>query len=214
MVQLVKTLGSVDFGNRRQYYLAQNYAMETLALSDVMSIDAECGLLEYVTQNLDDQGHALKDEEWAKLRKKQVELYLHAMTRISKSIDPKWDPADLGALNVAPPPETGLPSGVAPEAIKDERLRKEYEQALRANTEKHKRNREQIVARDLRETWSPKAMKYIIWAYSTPPAETGELERLLTDKITDPEIRKKILDAVVNKRLPDDLQKGHAATNP
>jgi hypothetical protein len=214
MLQLVKTLGSVDFGNRRQYYLAQTYAMEALASSETMSVDTECSLLEYVTQNLDDQGHVLKDEEWAKLRKKQAELYLYAMNRISKLIDPNWDPTDVGVLNIVPPPETGLPSGVAPETIKDERLRKEYEQALRANAEKHRRYREQVLARNLLETWTPKAMRYIIWAYSTPPAQLAELQHLLNDNIADAQVRERIIDAVANNKMPDELQKGHVTTAP
>jgi len=46
-------------------------------------------------------------------------------------------------LNLAPPPETGLPAGVAPDSIKDPGLRRAYERAIEENNQKIRRARYQ-----------------------------------------------------------------------
>ena len=77
-----------------------------------------------------------KGEDFAQRRKKDVQIRLHAWKRLIDAIDPNWDPNDKPVRNVVPPTETGLPSGVTPEAIKDSKLRAEYIQAIDKNRKK------------------------------------------------------------------------------
>ncbi|WP_343729599.1 hypothetical protein [Duganella sp.] len=60
---------------------------------------------------------------------------------IGSAIDHEMHPedGDLPQLNLAPPPETGLPAGVAPDSIKDPALRQAYERAIEENKRKVQR---------------------------------------------------------------------------
>jgi len=80
---------------------------------------------------------APKGEKWAQIRKKDVEVRLHAWKRLVNAIDPTWDANDVPLVNVMPPlaagPPGGVAPGVAPEAIKDPKLRAQYEAAIEKN---------------------------------------------------------------------------------
>lgn len=65
-------------------------------------------------------------------------LWLIIFDAIDGELVPDIDSTSL-TLNVVPPLETGLPSGVSPATIKDPILRAEYESAIAANDELSKR---------------------------------------------------------------------------
>ncbi len=170
-----------------------------------MPLDAQCDLLEAVRKNVGRDGKRLKGNPRAQLRKNQVALQLRAWQRIEQTIDRNWDPDDMPAMNLAPPNATGLPSGVAPSAVKDPQLRAEYEAAIEANRQKAARYRLQSRARKLKKRWIRHAERFIIRTYIQPPARLAELEALLNVYVADAAKRARILDAVKNKKMPDDL---------
>lgn len=65
-------------------------------------------------------------------------------------------------VNIAPPPETGLPSGVAPSAIKDVKLREKYEQAIKKNNEIAETVRFQVTLGRIRNNWLEYMANYIL----------------------------------------------------
>ena len=201
MLQLARTVGSVDFGDKRRIYLAQKYAMAGLGVSDRISIELECSLLTYARGNTGPDGKFLSENSWTLRRKEHARAFLHAWRRMRNSIDEKWHPKDTGYRNISPPPETGLPSGVAPEAIKDDVQRAKYEAELLVNKNKLQRNREQITIRRLQENWLPEAQRYLIFSYSEPPQATDEINKLMEEYGIAAEVRAKIAEAI-KKKLP------------
>lgn len=149
---------------------------------------------------------APKEQEWAQQRKKDVEVRFHAWKRLIDSIDPKWDPNDKFVRNVAPPLETGLPSGVVPEAIKDPKLRAEYEEAIDNNRQKAEKYLEQSRLRDWLKRFPKRAEEYIIQAYSKPPFAVEELKQYLDKYVADTKTKARILDAVT-KNMEKETQK-------
>jgi hypothetical protein len=143
---------------------------------------------------------APKGEEFAQRRKKDVEIRLHAWKRLMDAIDPNWDPNDLPLSNVVPPAMLGLPSGATPEAIKDSKLRAEYEAAIEKNRQKAEKYNEQYKLRGWLKRFPPRAERYIVQAYSKPPYNIEELTGLLNQYIRDEQTRTRILDAV-KKRM-------------
>jgi hypothetical protein len=198
--EVCATMGSLDFGTHKNHYLAQSFAMRALEKADDIPLELECKLLGYVQDRMDVTGKPLKGEAWAVLRKKQAKLWLRACQRIEKTIDNNWDPNDMPSLNVVPPATTGLPPGVAPSAIKDPKLRAEYEAAIEANRKKAGDYSEQHRVRDLKKYFIPMAERFIIGAYIELPM--AELEGLLEQNISDPNKRASILKAVEKKELP------------
>jgi len=70
-------------------------------------------------------------------------LWRAIASAIDNELDAKDGAGDLPPLNLAPPPETGLPAGVAPDSVKDPALRLTYERGLEENKSKSQRARYQ-----------------------------------------------------------------------
>lgn len=211
------TLGSLDFRTPRCHYLARSFAMRALEKADKFPLHVECQLLGYVQQRSDAKGNTLKGKAWAVLRKKQANLWLHAWQRIEKTIDKNWDPKDLPSINVMLPPGVSGVAGMSPKHIKDPKLRAQYEAAIAANKKKNEEYGRQYRARRLKKYRIPRAERFIIRAYMEPPtgkAELKELEALLQQYIPDAGKRTRILKAVENKKMPDDLILRRITTHP
>jgi hypothetical protein len=125
-----------------------------------------------------------------------TKMRLHAWKRLLDAIDPTWDANDFPVINVTPPSASGAPSGVAPHAIKDPRLRAEYEEAIERNRQKAQRYSEQNRLHKWLKRFPKTAEEYIIRAYSKPPFDVGELKEFLQTYITDEETKATILHAV------------------
>jgi len=202
-------LHGVDLMDRRRHSLAQRYAMAALEKRAEFSLELQCDLVGYVTQGIDTEGKALKGDEFAALRKQQAVLWLDTWKRIEATIEKDWDPKDPKNrvyLNLAPPLETGLPSGVGPEAIEDPKLRAQFEADIEENRRKAEKYNIQSIARDRQKYWIPWAKRFLIGTYMEAPDKIEELRVLLEDYVENEADRKQILDAVKYKQLPDELE--------
>jgi hypothetical protein len=200
--QLAGELGTHDFRDSRQYYLSQLYALRALQFADALPLDTECELLGHATRDIGQDGRPLPPAAWATLRNTLAKAHLHAWQRVARVLNEKWDPSDTGFRSIEPPPETGLPAGVAPEAIKDARLRARYEADLAENRKKLRRAGEHAAALRLRDHWIPQAQKFLSWTYRQPPAAQGELEALLNEYIPDEAARRTVWEAVERQQMP------------
>ena len=63
----------------------------------------------------------------------KLRLLFTAFNYIDAKLIPDFDLETEPSLTVAPPPSSGLPAGVAPESIKDPKIRAEYENELAMN---------------------------------------------------------------------------------
>jgi hypothetical protein len=154
-------------------------------------------------------GHALDN-----LRRQQAVLWLGAWKRLEASIDKNWDPEDLPVGNVTPPLGTGLPAGVAPEAIEDPELRAQYIADIEANRRKAAEYRVQADVRDLQKHWIPWAKHFLIDSYMAAPDRTEELQTLLDQYVGDAADKRQIVEAVKNKKMPEDLPFKMITTQP
>lgn len=190
-----------DFYNEKIYQLSQKYIFTALSKSDSFSLDSEVKLLPFLAIALA-PSTAPTDvtSAWAKERNIKAKLWLHAWFRLEKEIDRKFNFNDKPFLNITPPVETGLPSGVAPEAIKDARLRALYEAEITANAKKARIYNRQYILRQIEKEFPQKAENYIVSAYSKSPINPNELEQLLNTYIGDYTTRERIKDEVKRRR--------------
>lgn len=106
----------------------------------------------------------------------QFNLLLTAFAALDKELLPASDASMAVELNVSPPPETGLPAGVAPSAIHDLRLRAEYVAALEAN---QKRAAIATYQRNLRESESQSENTLRILATQATPQQLKNMNQSL-----------------------------------
>lgn len=195
MLKVCGPLSSGRFNDERQYALARKYALLALAEPNEVSLVTELELTGHVMTDMVTP-RAPKGQQWAQLRKKDVQIRLHAWKRLTDAIDPNWDPNEELRSPNAVATAMGLPGTVAPEAIKDPTLRAEYELAIERNRRKIERYTEQYRLHDWLKRYPKRAERYIIQAYSRPSYNLEELEQFLDTYIADAKTRSRIINAV------------------
>ncbi|UCH50379.1 MAG: hypothetical protein JSV54_04950 [Chloroflexota bacterium] len=195
ILEICGPLSSGTFEDDRRHDIARKYALSVLEKSEEISVEMELKLTGHVMTSKYKR-NAPKGEDLAQRRKKDVEIRLHAWKRLLDAIDQNWDPNEeiwspnaVGAL-------MGLPSGMAPEGIKDPKLRAEYEAALQKNREEIERHTKQYRLHDWLKSYPKRAERYIVKVYSRPPFNLGELKQYLGKYAVDEKTRARILAAV------------------
>jgi len=196
MLEVCKPLSSGAFEDSRRYDIARRYAVSALKQADKIPVATELELVGHVV-TLCIGPNATVGEEYARRRAEDTALRLHAWKRLLDAIDPNWDPNATWFAKPVPPAETGLPAGVAPEAIAGEKLRKEYEAAIERTRQKSEEYSTQNRLRKWLKRFPQRAEKDIIAAYSRPPFDTDALAELLDNYLPKEEARTRIIDKVV-----------------
>ncbi len=196
MLEICKPLSSGQFKDERRYVLARKYALSALERQDTIPLSLNLELIGHVT-TFTSTTHAPEGEDFAQRRSKDVVVRLQAWRRLINAIDPNWNPDEhIMGENIDPPAATGLPTGVAPAAIKDPKLRAAYEEEIQRNRQKAERYREQYEALKWLKRYPKRAEESIIAAYSQPPFKLEELRQALDIYLTDKETKTRILDTV------------------
>lgn len=194
------------FDGDEAYELSQKYATRALTKADTFSLRLETILLGFLTRDLALNASASKNAtqlNWTKERRVKAKLWLHAWRRLEKGIDRSFDFSEPPGLKVLPPKETGLPPGVSPDAIKDEKLRATYKAEMSVNSKKSEEYNDQMELRSLDKSFPKNAEEYLVRVYSEPPYDLDELRRYLiacglndsTTKRVEDEVMKRISQA-------------------
>ena len=86
--------------------------------------------------------------------------------------------------------------GASPESIRDLKLRAEYERAIAQNSAKARRYNDQYWLKQTAPDFYKTVEKYLVSAYSRPPTDSAQLERLLSQYVDDNDVRVRILAEV------------------
>jgi hypothetical protein len=199
MLIICNIFSSHDFAaidTSRQKTLARKYAKLALQSATNLSLHDEIGFVLCISSAQGDTVDQIRSEheQWSKLREEDTRLWLHAWQRLIDEIDVKFDFRQT--YQMYPDPPLGMVPGVAPEAVKDPKLRAQYEAAIETNKQKAEKFVRQSELRDLDKYFSLLAENHLIAMYSTPPYNTGELKHYLDLYIVDKERKTKILKAV------------------
>jgi hypothetical protein len=195
MLAVCRTLNSHEFGDyQRQSRLMRHYADAALNSLPVLSANDEFELLTYLEDDFDDAQMTTAGSDWANKRRARVLRWLRALRRVKG--DEAFDFTDVPKINVEMPPGASLPAGAAPAAIEDRSLREQYAAADEKNRQHANEFANQWRLRALREKYFPHARRYIIRAYSQPPFDVAELERLLNEHLWDKNDVRQILQEV------------------
>jgi len=168
-------------------------------------LDAVEGALEFDTvarlgADIDSLPLAPKeDPEWRNWRRAKLELWLGALDLIDRTKDQAFNPDDAPERNVAPPPGTTISAGGAPGAIRDPKLRQEYEQAIKRNEEKAKRYLLQRRIPSLDRQWAESVKRYISIQYATETQDVNEIRSLIDRRLSRDKRREQILTFVMQR---------------
>lgn len=178
--------------------LSQKYASLALTRADTFSIDLETHLLGFLTRDLR-AGSSGEDAEsaWEKERSAKAKLWLRAWQRLNSQIDRSFDVTKRPST-VMPPEGSGLPAGVAAEAIKDPAIRAKYEEAIATNVKLANMRNHQLKLRELDRKFPTNAEDYLIRVYSQSPNRIAELREYLGTYG---------IDRVTSKRIVSEVEK-------
>ena len=132
-------------------------------------------------------------EEFQIQREWKARLLLRTFKTIASRIDPHFNANEVRIkMNIIPPLATGLPSGVDPSAVKDPKLRAEYEDEIRKNREKMATSRVQAGLQRLRKHWVRDYMFVSLkLSFSDESADDQkEVEGIINEEIADKNLRK------------------------
>jgi hypothetical protein len=128
------------------------------------------------------------------VRDKKLQRILSIFNHIDAKRDPRWDPKDLPQMTAIPPPESGLPSGVAPEAIRNPAVRAAYEKQIAANQAKAKTYGFQSQLNDAQQWCTEKFDRFVTQQY--PRSSEPELAIVI-----DSTVHSKALAASLKARV-------------
>jgi len=138
----------------------------------------------------------LKGDEWVKERQIRAERWLNVWKRIREQLAALPAPSEPFYFQVDPPAETHLPTGVAPSAIKDPVLRKQYELAIEKNTRIANAFQKKQYLTDQEKLFAGSAKRYLVEAFCKPPFRTDDLDTVLEKYGLDQKIRQTMVDEV------------------
>lgn len=202
LITIVDWLTSCDFGDREvQNILSQQMVLHGLSYAEALPTDLEFRLVSQIrlgstARNIGAEGQKVTGSEWQLLRIQLLEYRLRLWRRLDRIIDPTWDPDDVAMLNLSVP-GGAYRSGVAPEAIREPEIRRQYEAALDANRQKAARYREQHSARQLRDRYLPRVKNAVADMYAMKPITAEDMELLeayLRIYVSDQALRTELFD--------------------
>ncbi|OQA80879.1 MAG: hypothetical protein BWY31_03881 [Lentisphaerae bacterium ADurb.Bin242] len=134
------------------------------------------------------------------IRSLKLNLQLILLNTINNNLNSAFNPEDVPKLNIQPPRGCGFAmAGMSPNTIKDPKLRKEYEEAIRKNSEKAANYNFQTWLRRTKPNLLRELVEYINQNYSSHIQDTNEINQaidaLLADEKTRITIRKMIKES-------------------
>ena len=209
-VEVCNVLSSGGLGDSiREDKMIIGYARRALAKSRELHapeipLDAELSLLRIMVVDPEYFEGKLSGAAWAAHRTEKMALFARGFQRLAAEIDEDHDFSKV--LSLQPPFPPGLVEsflngkdkggslviGMAPSAIKDPKLRAEYEMLIVEHGKELEERNKQGTLRSFNRLFSRWIGQYIVSAYLRPPHNVSEMETFLEKYIKDEEIKRTI----------------------
>jgi hypothetical protein len=198
VLDLCVALNSITSGQTEVIDIARDLAASAIDLPGEKPPELVCKFAAILQGDPDYSRGQLAGDAWRKERRVRVVRWLTVWQSLHQHVAALPAPTGPVYPRIDPPPEAGFPSGfpVSPKEIKDPVIRKKYEDQIAKNNEGIKLLQKKKDAQELEKTLAVTAKQYLIDAYSKPPYDTIELERLLSTSVVDAATRSAILDEV------------------
>lgn len=197
-VTICLRLGTKDLREDRQQETLNYYLKGSLGEYSSLPLKVQMSIVDFLKNDVRFSKN-LNSQDCSKYRTIAAKLVFNAWNRLRRSLDKNFDMNKKPFLNVSPPIETGMPSGVTPEAIKDPVLREKYEKEIADNLIKIKYYNQQYVLHEMDKQFSDDAEKYLIDVYSKLPFALKELELFANPEILGNDTVGRLLTSVRKK---------------
>jgi hypothetical protein len=129
--------------------------------------------------------------EW---RADKLRLWIRLVANANSASDLNSAPNDRPSRNIAPPStsEAVYDSGVDPSAIKDPKVREQYEQRLKENSQKAQKARFQSELQRLQGGWTAALKSHVSSQYSASGEDVAEIDAVLNQDVSDDEFRTRL----------------------
>jgi hypothetical protein len=177
--EICSRINSAPMKNKKHMAFVQSLAISTVN-SKKGPVDLSVRIAGFIQI---DFGHAESDfgtNGWAESRRKAMGTILGAYSRLEKEVDRKFDFKDTPYVNIAPPGGK-YPSGISPTAIEEPEIRKLYELALEANSNKIKEHNRQRDLHELEIQYLRNIEINTVRAYSIEPMNIQEVKADFTE---------------------------------
>jgi hypothetical protein len=134
-------------------------------------------LLLFLQSDFEYSNGQLNGENWIMERRMRAQRWLKVCKLIREQNAALPKPTEFISVNVEAP--EGLPSNIAPSAVKDPILRKKYEEAIAKNSKIADAHREKRDFEIAEESILQRTQCYLTEAFSKPPFRTDELAKAL-----------------------------------
>lgn len=174
----------------KQSVLERKYALLALSSAKNLTVGQQVFFVLRLTDDYSDKFGPDK-EKWAAKRREYAIKWMQVYQRLDAAQDKKFDFSDEPFFNVPPP--SPYRTRISPSAIKEPKLRSEYELALARNEKKAKAYSEQLKLRELRELLLSRLVPFLTNAYSRSPENITELSQELNKFVQDGDLRDAII---------------------
>lgn len=141
-------------------------------------------------------------EKWLAWRKNKTQLWLSALNILDQYMDYSFDPANVPQMNISPSSMHALDSGIDPNEIEDEVVKKQYEQAIEVNARKLEWYAFQKELRELDKAWHSKLITHVKFQYSGNQTDVNEVSTLINLYISNKKRSKLLIDEISNINKP------------
>jgi hypothetical protein len=189
MPRIIYDLGAYGLDYDRQFVLEQKFARQVLDKIPQLPPGLDGAMLPHLLWDLEYARGEVKGEAWAKLRRAKAQQFLQGWQRAHQAVDWSYDRQDPKNWVVRSSDVEAFPAG------DDQKLQAWLAEKARreaANAEKSARQMKQIELRLRFEMMSRTTEKYLVNAYSKPPAALPELKAALDEYMTNQPVKLKI----------------------
>ncbi len=136
-------------------------------------------------------------------RKTKLLLILEVFNAIDSKTIPDFNFDDMPDFTVAPPPETGLPSGVSLDSVKDPSLKAKFAEDIKKNQQKKDIYNFQAKIRKLDEYSTGNFEDHISIKYSRKVSDLSEIENLVNEHVISAQRRTSLYEILMTPSSPD-----------
>jgi hypothetical protein len=215
--EVCNALSSTNYNDATQYDTLQKLTTETAQASDAGALEQIVPIVQHLRVGFGIKYGVEVDEKLQQSRRANMRLYLRVFPRFAKEIIPDFDFKDVPSLNLSPP-GGGYPSGVAPESIKEPEIRKQYEAALKANSDKADKLNRQRALRDLEKSYLRSLEGNVGGAYGWFPVNHDEVRSDFKEFGVPPDVTERVLkkleERIANKLAQEEALRKAAEPPP
>jgi hypothetical protein len=202
VVLLVLTVPNKSEGGKKFMIETEN---KIRGLIDKFTESDDLDVLENAIDEIDaiEEPAGSLDKDYDLYRKAKLKLILDIYNSIDSKTIPDFDFDDMPDLTIAPPAETGLPSGVSPESVKTKSMKEKFEKEIQENQQKKEVYNYQLKLKKLDDYNTANFKEHISTKYTRKVGDLAEIETIVDEVVNSAQRRTSLNEILMNPNASD-----------